>query len=44
MALWRCVRCDTAFAVGLATCPNCGGKRHYEDGEPKPKPKPKKKP
>lgn len=32
MALWRCKRCGTAFAVGLPYCPQCTSTDHEEDG------------
>ena len=38
MALRRCEKCTTRFAVGLTACPNCGSKSHHEDGARKKKP------
>jgi hypothetical protein len=32
MALWRCRRCGTRFAVGLPYCPQCTSTDHEEDG------------
>lgn len=38
MALWVCVSCSTAYAVGLEACPQCGSTDSYEEGqEPMPK-------
>jgi len=33
MALWRCKRCTTVFAVGLHCCPQCTGTDVEEDSE-----------
>lgn len=33
MALWRCRRCTTRFAVGLPYCPQCTSTDYEEDGE-----------
>jgi hypothetical protein len=32
VALWRCRRCGTRFAVGLPYCPQCTSTDHEEDG------------
>jgi predicted nucleic-acid-binding Zn-ribbon protein len=32
MALWLCVQCGTAYAVGLPGCPHCRGTEYEEDG------------
>ena len=42
MALERCDRCATLFAVGVDDCPQCGSKQHHEEGAAPPKKKPKK--
>ncbi len=42
MALERCDRCDTLFAVGVDDCPQCGSKQHHEEGAAPPKKKSKK--
>ena len=39
MALERCDKCDTLFAIGVESCPQCGSKQHHEEGAPKKKPK-----
>jgi hypothetical protein len=36
VALWRCKRCGTSFAVGLPYCPQCTSTDHEEDS-PMPK-------
>ena len=37
MALERCEKCDTLFAIGVESCPQCGSKQHHEEGAPKKK-------
>jgi hypothetical protein len=32
MALWVCLDCTTAYAVGLFRCPRCHGTKFAEDG------------
>lgn len=32
MALWVCLDCTTAYAVGLFRCPRCHGERFAEEG------------
>ncbi len=32
MALERCDKCRTLFAVGVDKCPQCGSKQHHEEG------------
>ncbi len=42
MALERCDKCDTLFAVGVEACPQCGSKQHHEEGDAPKKKAPKK--
>ena len=32
MALERCEKCQTLFAIGVDKCPQCGSKQHHEEG------------
>ena len=32
MSSWRCLRCRTTYAVGLAACPHCGDTGYSEGG------------
>ena len=32
MALWHCLACTTAYAVGLVCCPHCRSTSKEEDG------------
>jgi len=32
MSSWRCVRCRTVYAVGIAACPQCGETSYSEGG------------
>jgi hypothetical protein len=32
MALWVCLGCKTAYSVGAVACPQCGSKKHTEQG------------
>lgn len=32
MALWVCLGCSAAYAVGLPGCPQCRGTEYYEEG------------
>ena len=37
MALERCDKCATLFAVGVDVCPQCSSKDHHEEGSKPPK-------
>lgn len=32
MAMWMCTGCTTAYAVGVARCPQCGSTEYVEEG------------
>jgi hypothetical protein len=37
MTLWVCSACSTRYSVGAPSCPHCGRKRHYEEGDDVPR-------
>lgn len=32
MAAWVCLGCETVYSVDAPRCPQCGGKKHVEQG------------